>query len=117
MYSYFGQSKTLNIEITSYGLLALLEANKITESFPYFKWLLSQRNDQGGFEGTQDTVVGLQALAKFATTIPSKINNMSISIMADFKNKTNLFRVPVNAENSLILQKFEVILIFLFTIN
>ena len=93
------------MEITSYGLLTLLNDNKANEAFPYFKWLLSQRNDHGGFEGTQDTVVGLAALAKFAERISSKDSNVQIVVTAKDTNETH---INVNKENALIFQSVEV---------
>lgn len=56
--------RTTDIEITSYILLALLHTPG--HYLPIAKWLLKQRNNHGGFKSTQDTVVGLQALVKFA---------------------------------------------------
>lgn len=50
-------------------MLALAKANRTSDTLPYFKWLLAQRNDQGGFIGTQDTVMGLKALATYARVI------------------------------------------------
>lgn len=100
-------SKTLTIEITSYGLLALLEGGRFSDGFPYFKWLLRQRNNKGGFIGTQDTVLGLQALAKFAERISIKNNNVQLSVRyGSLMNETNFI---VNPENMLIYQSFELL--------
>lgn len=98
-------SKTLNIEITSYGLLAILESKRFTDGFPYFKWLLSQRNNKGGFISTQDTVLGLQALAKFAERISVRDNNIQMVVKADKLLDATHFNV--NPENALIYQTHE----------
>lgn len=98
-------SKTIDVEITAYGLLSLLEDQKYTESLPYFKWLLSQRNERGGFEGTQDTVVGLQALAKFAERISAKDSNVQIAIKTNATSETD---INVTSQNALVLQTVEV---------
>lgn len=98
-------SKTLNVEITSYGLLTLLHSEQYSKGLPFFKWLLNQRNDRGGFQGTQDTVLGLQALAKYAERISTKENNMQIAVTFSDANATH---ISVNAENALVLQSFEV---------
>lgn len=100
----YGQSKTLDVEATAYGLMALLHAKRFGDSLPYAKWLLNQRNSNGAFEGTQDTVLGLQALAEFAKSIPSSGNNMKISVTAG-REKQPIF---VNAENAMLMQKIEV---------
>lgn len=96
------QSKSINIEITSYGVLSLIKANRLPEALPYFKWLLNQRNDQGGFVGTQDTVIGLEALAKYAEHLSSKDSNIQVRITSDSSNCLTLF--TVNNENALLLQ-------------
>lgn len=98
-------SKTLNIEITSYGLLAILENGQFADGFPYFKWLLNQRNNKGGFISTQDTVMGLQALAKFAERISIRDNNIQIVVKAD--NLYNDTQFDVNPENGLVYQSHE----------
>lgn len=77
------QSKSIDIEITSYGVLALIEADRLAEVFPYFQWLLAQRNDKGGFVGTQDTVVGLQALAKYSESISNEDNDIQLKVQAE----------------------------------
>lgn len=84
--------------------MALAEANKIEEGFPYYKWLFSQRNSQGGFEGTQDTVVGLQALAKFTEKLTMNVNNVDISVEENGKKHSML----ITKENSIELQQVEV---------
>lgn len=106
----FGESKTLNVEITAYALLTLLSSKKDSECLPILKWLLNQRNDQGGFEGTQDTVVGLQALANFASKITSKDTKIKIELNSDSTAADNKkkFYFDVNADNALILQSQKV---------
>lgn len=97
-------SKSINIEITAYGVLALIEANRLAEVLPYFKWLLSQRNDQGGFFGTQDTVIGLEALAKYAEHLSTKDNNVQLKVQSE---KIEDKSIHVNVENALLLQTVE----------
>lgn len=96
--------------MTSYGLLALLEAGQYEEGLPTLKWLLNQRNENGGFQSTQDTIVGLQALSKFAERVSAASNNVRISIKY---NENVESQINVNAENSLILQTYEVWVHFL----
>ncbi|KAM8924689.1 alpha-2-macroglobulin-like protein 1 [Pelodytes ibericus] len=59
------------VEMSSYVLLALLSdkamSNKnIAEASNIANWLIKQQNPWGGFFSTQDTVVALQALSKYA---------------------------------------------------
>jgi CD109 antigen len=53
------------VEITSYGLLSILQKGQsaIGDAVGVAKWLSGQRNSLGGYYSTQDTVMGLQALA------------------------------------------------------
>lgn len=91
--------------MTSYGLLAVLQSGRYADGFPFFKWLLSQRNNKGGFIGTQDTVMGLQALVKFAERISIKDNNIQIVLNAD--NLPNETDFNINTSNALIYQTHE----------
>lgn len=77
----------------------------MADALPYFKWLLNQRNDQGGFVGTQDTVIGLEALAKYAEHLSSKDSNIQLRITSDSSNRLTIFNV--NNENALLLQLIE----------
>lgn len=101
------QSKSINIEITAYGLLTLIEANMLADGVPIFQWILQQRNSQGGFEGTQDTVVGLQALASYAEKLNVKNRSLDLTLKME---KSNDFQFTVNDDNALTLQSFEVII-------
>lgn len=88
--------------------MALLESGRFSDGFPYFKWLLRQRNSKGGFIGTQDTILGLQALAKFAERILIEDNNIQLIVnTADTIDSVNAINFYVNPENLLIYQSHE----------
>lgn len=76
----------------------------MADALPYFRWLLTQRNDQGGFEGTQDTVLGLEALAKYAEHLSTKDNNVQLRVKTSEPQDINL---SVTSENGLLLQLTE----------
>lgn len=59
---WYGQPNSVNVEMTSYALLANLRAGE--EVFPILKWLIAQKNPEGGFSSTQDTILGITALAE-----------------------------------------------------
>uniref|UniRef100_A0A1Y9H2W1 CD109 antigen n=1 Tax=Anopheles dirus TaxID=7168 RepID=A0A1Y9H2W1_9DIPT len=101
---WYGRPNSVNVEMSSYGMLAFLAAGLDTDALPIMKWLIGQRNDKGGFQSTQDTVVGLQALAKLAAKISSANNDVTITAKI---NENQEKRMTVNAENGMILQKFE----------
>ncbi|NXD86598.1 A2ML1 protein, partial [Halcyon senegalensis] len=69
--SSWSQPLSVDVELTAYVLLALLCKPNVTESdlntaSGIVAWLSRQQNAYGGFASTQDTVVALQALAKYA---------------------------------------------------
>ncbi|NXG74960.1 A2ML1 protein, partial [Baryphthengus martii] len=69
--SSWSQPLSVDVELTAYVLLALLCKPNVTESdlntaSGTVAWLSRQQNAYGGFASTQDTVVALQALAKYA---------------------------------------------------
>ncbi|NXK02544.1 A2ML1 protein, partial [Herpetotheres cachinnans] len=69
--SPWSQPLSVDVELTAYILLALLSKPNVTGSdlttaSGIVAWLIRQQNAYGGFASTQDTVVALQALAKYA---------------------------------------------------
>jgi CD109 antigen len=100
----FKRPNSINIEMTAYALLAFLEAGRNVESISIMKWLVTQRNENGGFQSTQDTIVGLQALAKLSSKIYSDNNDVRVSVKS---LESNAVEFHINSENSLVLQKQE----------
>ncbi|KPU73331.1 Thioester-containing protein 2, isoform E [Drosophila ananassae] len=97
----YWKPRSNDVEITSYVLLALLEKEAADKSLPIIKWLIAQRNSNGGFSSTQDTVIGLQALTKFAYKTGSGSGSMDIEFTPAGGTKDT---IKVNPENSLVLQ-------------
>ncbi|KFZ45384.1 Alpha-2-macroglobulin-like 1, partial [Antrostomus carolinensis] len=69
--SPWSQPLSVDVELSAYVLLALLSKPNVTGSdlttaSGIVAWLTRQQNAYGGFASTQDTVVALQALAKYA---------------------------------------------------
>ncbi|XP_074009222.1 alpha-2-macroglobulin-like protein 1 [Numenius arquata] len=69
--SPWSEPRSVDVELTAYVLLALLSkpnstASDLTTASGIVAWLTRQQNAYGGFASTQDTVVALQALAKYA---------------------------------------------------
>ena len=50
---WYSLSRTVDVEMTSYALLAYLRRNMLTEATQIMKWLVRQRNVEGGFASTQ----------------------------------------------------------------
>lgn len=105
----------MNVEVTAYALLTLLSGvEDDSELLPIVKWLLNQRNDQGGFEGTQDTIVGIEALANFAAKIATKENRVNINVTVSDGNEWSF---DVNTDNALVLQSEKVRFSSIFSIE
>uniref|UniRef100_A0A8C7U8H5 Alpha-2-macroglobulin-like protein 1 n=1 Tax=Oncorhynchus mykiss TaxID=8022 RepID=A0A8C7U8H5_ONCMY len=101
------KTDSLEVEMTSYVLLALLSGPTmpgfgLDYSTGIVRWLAQQQNPYGGFASTQDTVVALQALAKYgaATFSPEGASTVSVSSAGGLKMK-----FTVNQNNRLLYQE------------
>ncbi|KAF3855002.1 hypothetical protein F7725_023057 [Dissostichus mawsoni] len=76
---------SLEVEMTSYVLLALLSGPALPDfgldySSSIVRWLVQQQNPYGGFSSTQDTVVALQALAKYGEATYSAEGSTAVTV-------------------------------------
>ncbi|CAL1532269.1 unnamed protein product [Lymnaea stagnalis] len=94
------QARPIDILITSYAILTYTQLGRIDEALPAVRWLTTQRNAQGGFSSSQDTVVGLQALSAFAAKSLLPETDLQIVVTAP----TPLSTFYVTRENALYLQ-------------
>ena len=95
-----GREKTLDIEMTGYGLLALTSASRLGEAFQAVRWLLERRSASGGFSSTQDTVVALNALATYAIAA-----GQSVDVALQVKDGKHFSEaLSITSENMDILQ-------------
>ncbi|EDV58062.1 CD109 antigen [Drosophila erecta] len=78
-------SKSSDVETTSYVLLALLEQNGLDSAKPIVDWLISKRNSNGGFVSSQDTVVGIMALTKYE--LASQMTTEGIDVQLSYLDK------------------------------
>jgi CD109 antigen len=62
------------IETTGYAALALLRLNDPLNAAKAIRWLAAQRNANGGFGSTQDTVIALEAMTEAARTARSDVD-------------------------------------------
>uniref|UniRef100_A0ABM0MSR7 Complement C3-like n=1 Tax=Saccoglossus kowalevskii TaxID=10224 RepID=A0ABM0MSR7_SACKO len=87
-YWYTHNPSAIEVETTAYALLTQVELNDIAYSNAIVVWLTSQRNSQGGFISTQDTIIALYALVKYSAAARNVIEtpvhmNCTITIEAD----------------------------------
>ncbi|XP_064647482.1 alpha-2-macroglobulin-like [Lineus longissimus] len=102
--SPYKRAASTDVEMTAYALMAsVVRAGRsnIAALIPIVQWLTKQRNANGGFSSTQDTVVALQALAKYASLAYSDGINLNVGIMGEGLDET----FSVRDDNSLLLQK------------
>ncbi|KAM4637113.1 alpha-2-macroglobulin-like protein 1 isoform 2-T2 [Discoglossus pictus] len=101
---YWYRAPSAEVEITAYVLMSHLSGptKDLGMSSEIVNWLSKQQNPYGGFSSTQDTVVALQALAKYAEATFSDKGEMSVTV----KSKTGfLEQFHVDTNNRLLLQR------------
>ncbi|KAH9490191.1 hypothetical protein Btru_043915 [Bulinus truncatus] len=94
------QARPIDILITSYAALTYTSLDRVDEALPTIKWLVSQKNANGGFVSTQDTVLGLQALSAFATKSLRPDSNINITV----SDQGILLNFNVHSDNALSLE-------------
>ena len=94
---------SLDIEATGYATLALIESGDRVDASRSAKWLVGQRNSQGGFGSTQDTVVALQALTEYST-MSATDTDMTVTLRAGSMTKD----VRISPDNFDVTQLIEV---------
>ncbi len=90
------------VEATGYATLALLEMGDGFNASRAARWLAGQRNPYGGFDSTQDTVVGLQALIGFASQ-----SRFDVDMIVGLSAGNWRHEVVVNEANADVLQVVE----------
>jgi len=66
---WWSYSRSTAIEMTAYNIMSLVLQDRLDEVVDAVKWLGRQRNGQGGFVSTQDTVLALQALSLYGASV------------------------------------------------
>ncbi|XP_037809419.1 CD109 antigen-like [Lucilia sericata] len=102
------QNLASDIEITACSAIALLDTPGDHTSI--LKWLIEQRNKNGGFKSSSDTVVGMEALVKFSQ-IYKNLENVKLNISYSAKDLQGIEvanrKFYINTNNILDLQKHE----------
>ncbi|KAI7800412.1 putative alpha-2-macroglobulin-like protein 1, partial [Triplophysa rosa] len=97
---------SLEVEMSSYVLLGLLSGPTLPSfKLDYFativRWLAKRQNAYGGFSSTQDTVVALQALAKYSAATYSPTGTVVVNVTSPSNQNYNFI---VNQRNRLLYQ-------------
>uniref|UniRef100_A0A452H052 Alpha-macroglobulin-like TED domain-containing protein n=1 Tax=Gopherus agassizii TaxID=38772 RepID=A0A452H052_9SAUR len=104
---YGNQAPSAEVEMTAYVLLAYLSlpnvsAANMATAAQIVRWLSKQQNPYGGFASTQDTVVALQALAKYAALTYSTSGAVSVTVSSQAGAQQQFH---VDNANRLVLQQ------------
>ena len=94
-----------DVEITAYNLLTLVKHERLPEALKVIKWLTTQRNANGGFKSTQDTMIAMQALAEYSLKISKEDNDLTVNIDAGKESKD--FVITEDTELLLQMEKLE----------
>lgn len=89
--------------MTAYVILTLLKLGDghLIEALKAVRWISKQRNAEGGFTSTQDTVVGLEALTKYAMTVQHR--NIDLSVLVTAKEVDYVYKL--HNENRMVLKQ------------
>ncbi|KAI4503310.1 hypothetical protein M0802_001532 [Mischocyttarus mexicanus] len=85
----------LSIEMTAYAVLSLVKLGgdeNMVDALKAVRWMCKQRNAEGGFTSTQDTVLGLEALTKYALAMATNSTDLSVLVTAsevDYVHRMN----------------------------
>ncbi|XP_056012206.1 complement C3-like isoform X2 [Ostrea edulis] len=77
---YKRNTPSINVEVTSYALLAQLQLNDLEYSKNIVEWLLDKRQSSKEFVSTQDTVIALHALSLYNIRTYARDINLNISL-------------------------------------
>ncbi|NXR70243.1 A2ML1 protein, partial [Rhadina sibilatrix] len=95
------------VEMTAYVLLAYLSQPSVSPAdlgtaSQIVRWLCKQQNPYGGFASTQDTVVALQALAKYATLTHGSDGDLRVTVTSPAGTGQDFV---LDGSNRLVLQR------------
>ncbi|XP_053856132.1 alpha-2-macroglobulin-like protein 1 isoform X2 [Vidua macroura] len=95
------------VEMTAYVLLAYLSQPSVSPAdlgtaSQIVRWLCKQQNPYGGFASTQDTVVALQALAKYAALTYGSNGDITVTVTSPSGTVQDFV---LDSSNRLVLQR------------
>ncbi|XP_025086517.1 C3 and PZP-like alpha-2-macroglobulin domain-containing protein 8 [Pomacea canaliculata] len=102
----------LNIEMTSYNLLTYILREDVEGAMPILRWLMELQGPKGGFISTQDTVVGLQALAEMAVANHNPVA-VPLTVTVSWNSGGQAFKKDLSIDDStkMLLQTVDVTIV------
>lgn len=96
----------VSVEVAGYALLSYIENGMYLDATPIMRWLNKQRYGLGGYPGTQDTFVGLKALAKFAAKMSGNKNDYRVTV---FDNRKKILKkFDIDNRMTMTIQEFDI---------
>ncbi|XP_025086516.1 CD109 antigen-like isoform X2 [Pomacea canaliculata] len=105
-------TSALNIEMTSYNLLTYILREDVEGAMPILRWLMELQGPKGGFISTQDTVVGLQALAEMAAANHNPVA-VPLTVTVSWNSGGQAFKKDLTIDDStkMLLQTVDVTIV------
>lgn len=69
-----------DVETVAYAVLVMTESNRLDDAYAASKWLVEKRGAAGGWQSTQDTVVGLEALSAYSAAVYAAQEDIAITV-------------------------------------
>ncbi|XP_065088813.1 thioester-containing protein 1 allele R1-like [Ochlerotatus camptorhynchus] len=95
----------VGVEVAGYALLSYIANDMFYDATPIMHWLNRQRYGLGGYAGTQDTFVGLKALAKFAAKMSGTRNDYRVRI---YHGQLELKSYHIQKAQSMTIQEMDI---------
>lgn len=103
-YNNINGTKALDLETVAYAVLTNLKlGNGASKALPLIRYMTASLSPRGGFFSTQDTVVGLEALSKFARLVYQDPVDILVSISGGLNDK-----IEITEDNKLVVQRQKV---------
>jgi len=99
---YWYYPRSLAVEVTAYNIMSLILEERTDEAVNAVKWLAKNKNSQGGFSSTQDTVVGLQALSQYGNIIGGYSTDLIVQVSSGGGEISSL---KLNEDNKQVLKR------------
>jgi CD109 antigen len=100
---YWQPPSSKNVEVTAYGALVLIE-HRDARANEVLQWISAQRNSNGGYGSTQDTVLAFKALMSAAAN-QARDTDAVITVTADGQQ---ISKISVKQDNYDVLQVIEI---------
>uniref|UniRef100_A0A4W5MXA3 Complement component 4 n=1 Tax=Hucho hucho TaxID=62062 RepID=A0A4W5MXA3_9TELE len=100
------QAQAISVETTAYALLQTVAKGDVLYATHIARWLTKQRQYGGGFRSTQDTVVALEALAKYSI-LANDVEDLDLNVEMCHQNGRKQ-GVHLTKRNALTLSAFQV---------